>query len=624
MGSNRPHIFNYFLENIHFKYAFWLLNLQIITKLILIFINTTLTFDAFTLFSIKFNASSKLIAMKFLFTFFFLSIYFIAGAQTTQKPLVESSKGMVVSTHPVASAVGLEILKKGGNAIDAAVAVNFALAVCHPAAGNIGGGGFLVYRDAKGQNFALDYREKAPLKGHRDMYLDEKGNIIPGKSFVGIFSAGVPGTVAGMVEMHRKFGKLAWSELVAPSIELAKDGVVLTEKEARGLNRNKADFIKENPGKSYLIKMDTVSWKMGEKLIQTDLAETLTRIAAKKLKGFYAGKTADLLVAEMDRQGGLISKKDLRKYRAVWRQPITQAYKNYQIIGMPPPSSGGIALAQLMQMVEKYPLASWGASSDSTIQVMIEAERRVYADRAKWLGDPDFVKVPVSELMDPSYVGQRMKTMSFDHATPSKEVAAGDFPAYESPETTHYSIVDEEGNAVSITTTLNNSYGSKVFVGGAGFLLNDEMDDFSAKAGVPNLYGLIGTKANEIQPQKRMLSSMTPTIITENNQLKMVVGTPGGSTIITSVFQVVLNVLEMKMNMQQAVEFPRFHHQWLPEQTRFEPKRFSEDQLSRLKSKGYEFSPTSAIGLVEGILILPSGKRQGGADSRGDDTVSAY
>lgn len=562
--------------------------------------------------------------MKFLFTFFFLSIYFIAGAQTTQKPLVESSKGMVVSTHPVASAVGLEILKKGGNAIDAAVAVNFALAVCHPAAGNIGGGGFLVYRDAKGQNFALDYREKAPLKGHRDMYLDEKGNIIPGKSFVGIFSAGVPGTVAGMVEMHRKFGKLAWSELVAPSIDLAKNGVVLTEKEARGLNRNKADFIKENPGKSYLIKMDTVSWKMGEKLIQTDLAETLTRIAAKKLKGFYSGKTADLLVAEMDRQGGLISKKDLRKYRAVWRQPITQAYKNYQIIGMPPPSSGGIALAQLMQMVEKYPLASWGASSDSTIQVMVEAERRVYADRAKWLGDPDFVKVPVSELMDPSYVGQRMKTMSFDHATPSKEVAAGDFPAYESPETTHYSIVDEEGNAVSITTTLNNSYGSKVFVGGAGFLLNDEMDDFSAKAGVPNLYGLIGTKANEIQPQKRMLSSMTPTIITENNQLKMVVGTPGGSTIITSVFQVVLNVLEMKMNMQQAVEFPRFHHQWLPEQTRFEPKRFSEDQLSRLKSKGYEFSPTSAIGLVEGILILPSGKRQGGADSRGDDTVSAY
>lgn len=562
--------------------------------------------------------------MKFLITFLFISFYLISEAQNTQKPLVESSKGMVVSTHPVASAVGLEILKKGGNAIDASVAVNFALAVCHPSAGNIGGGGFLVYRDAKGQNFALDYREKAPLKGHRDMYLDEKGNIIPGKSFVGIFSAGVPGTVAGMVEMHSKFGKLTWAELVAPAIDLAKNGLDLTEKEARGLNRNKADFIKENPGKSYLIKSDTNTWKTGEKLIQTDLAESLIRISEKKSKGFYAGKTADLIVAEMKRQGGIISKKDLKKYRAVWRQPIVQSYKGYEVIGMPPPSSGGVALAQLLQMVEKYPLAKWGPSSDSTIQVMIEAERRVFADRAKWLGDPDFVKVPLKELVDPAYLSDRMKTMSFDRATPSKEVAAGDFPAYESPETTHYSIVDADGNAVSITTTLNNSYGSKVFVGGAGFLLNDEMDDFSAKAGAPNLYGLIGTKANEIQPQKRMLSSMTPTIITENNQLKMVLGTPGGSTIITSVFQVALNVLEMKMNMQQAVEFPRFHHQWLPEQTRFEPKRFSEDQLFRLKSKGYEFGPTAGIGLVEGILILPSGKRQGGADSRGDDTVSAY
>lgn len=562
--------------------------------------------------------------MKFYLSLLLVSCYFTSVAQNTQKPLVESTKGMVVSTHPVASAVGLEILKKGGNAIDAAVAVNFALAVCHPAAGNIGGGGFLVYRDAKGQNFALDYREKAPLKGHRDMYLDDKGSIIPGKSFVGIFSAGVPGTVAGMVEMHKKFGKLAWGELVAPAIDLAKNGVVLTEKEARGLNKNKDDFKKENPGKTYLIKSDTVSWKAGEKLIQSDLAETLTRISAKKLNGFYKGKTADLLVAEMERQGGLISKKDLKKYQAVWRQPIIQGYKNFQVIGMPPPSSGGIALAQLMQMVEKYPLAQWGPNADSTIQIMVEAERRVYADRAKWLGDPDFVQVPVKELMDPTYVTNRMKSMSFEKATPSKEVAAGDFPSYESPETTHYSIVDEEGNAVSITTTLNNSYGSKVFVGGAGFLLNDEMDDFSAKAGVPNLYGLIGTKANEIQPQKRMLSSMTPTIITENNQLKMVVGTPGGSTIITSVFQVVLNVLEMKMNMQQAVEFPRFHHQWLPEQTRFESKRFSEDQLLRLKSKGYDFGPSPSIGLVEGILILPSGKRQGGADSRGDDTVSAY
>jgi gamma-glutamyltranspeptidase/glutathione hydrolase len=291
---------------------------------------------------------------------------------------------------------------------------------------------------------------------------------------------------------------------------------------------------------------------------------------------------------------------------------------------MPPPSSGGVALAQLLQMVSPYSLKKWGPTSDSTIQVMVEAERRVYADRSKWLGDPDFVKVPINELINPSYTASRMSNFNFDHATASSSILAGSFLGYESPETTHYSIVDSEGNAVSITTTLNNSYGSKVFVGGAGFLLNDEMDDFSAKAGAPNLYGLIGSKANEIQPNKRMLSSMTPTIIEENGQLKMVVGTPGGSTIITSVFQVVLNIVEMGMNMQQAVEYPRFHHQWMPDKITAEPTRFTLEQQERLKAKGYTFSPVSAIGLVEGILVLPNGKLQGGADSRGDDTVSAY
>ncbi|MFM1934901.1 MAG: hypothetical protein RL360_1782, partial [Bacteroidota bacterium] len=340
--------------------------------------------------------------------------------------------------------------------------------------------------------------------------------------------------------------------------------------------------------------------------------------------GFYNGKTARFIVKEMQAQNGLISKKDLKNYQAVWRTPIKSKYKNYQIIGMPPPSSGGVALAQLLQMVEPYSLNKWGPTSDSTIQVMVEAERRVYADRSKWLGDPDFVKVPVNELIDPAYITNRMSSLNFAQATLSSSIQAGTFPGYESPETTHYSIVDGEGNAVSITTTLNNSYGSKVFVGGAGFLLNDEMDDFSAKAGSPNLYGLIGSKANEIQPNKRMLSSMTPTIVEENGQLKMVVGTPGGSTIITSVFQVVLNTLEMGMNMQQAVEYPRFHHQWLPEKITAEPKRFSEEQQIRLQTKGYTFSPVSAIGLVEGILVLPNGNLQGGADSRGDDTVSAY
>jgi len=556
--------------------------------------------------------------------FILLLLSFSVFAQNTQKPLIEGKQGMVVSTHPAASEIGLAILKKGGNAIDAAVAVNFALAVCHPSAGNIGGGGFLVYRDKSGNVKALDYREKAPSAASRDMYLDANGNIIPGKSMTGIFSVGVPGTVAGMQEMHDKLGHLPWSELLKPAVDLANKGLLLTEKEARGLNRQRTEFLKENPGKTYLLSADGKEWKQGDLLIQTDLAATLERIMTKKANGFYKGKTARYIVKEMQAQNGLISKKDLKNYQAVWRTPIKSKYKNYQIIGMPPPSSGGVALAQLLQMVAPYSLNKWGPSSDSTIQVMVEAERRVYADRSKWLGDPDFVKVPVNELIDPAYNSNRMSSLNFAQATPSSSIQAGTFPGYESPETTHYSIVDGEGNAVSITTTLNNSYGSKVFVGGAGFLLNDEMDDFSAKAGSPNLYGLIGSKANEIQPNKRMLSSMTPTIVEENGQLKMVVGTPGGSTIITSVFQVVLNTLEMGMNMQQAVEYPRFHHQWLPEKITAEPKRFSEEQQIRLQSKRYTFSPVSAIGLVEGILVLPNGNLQGGADSRGYDTVSAY
>jgi gamma-glutamyltranspeptidase/glutathione hydrolase len=556
--------------------------------------------------------------------FLLLFLSFSVFAQNTVKPLVEGKQGMVVSTHPAASEIGLAILKKGGNAIDAAVAVNFALAVCHPSAGNIGGGGFLVYRDKSGNVKALDYREKAPSTASRDMYLDANGNIIPGKSMTGIFSVGVPGTVAGMQEMHDKLGYLPWAELVRPAVDLASKGLLMTEKEARGLNRQRTEFLKENPDKTYLLSADGKEWKQGDLLVQSDLAATLERIMTKKANGFYKGKTARFIVKEMQAQNGLISKKDLKNYQAVWRTPIKSKYKNYQIIGMPPPSSGGVALAQLLQMVAPYSLNKWGPTSDSTIQVMVEAERRVYADRSKWLGDPDFVKVPVNELIDPAYNATRMSSMKFAQATPSSSIQAGTFPGYESPETTHYSIVDGEGNAVSITTTLNNSYGSKVFVGGAGFLLNDEMDDFSAKAGAPNLYGLIGSKANEIQPNKRMLSSMTPTIVEENGQLKMVVGTPGGSTIITSVFQVVLNTLEMGMNMQQAVEYPRFHHQWLPEKITAEPKRFSEEQQIRLQSKGYTFSPVSAIGLVEGILVLPNGNLQGGADSRGDDTVSAY
>jgi len=561
---------------------------------------------------------------KFSLLFSALILSNVLYSQSTIKPLVESNKGMVVTTHPLASEIGLSILKKGGNAIDAAIAVNFALAVCHPSAGNIGGGGFLVYRNAKGKFFALDYREKAPLASTKDMYLDASGNVIPEKSMVGIFSVGVPGTVAGMEEMHRKFGLLPWKDLIQPAIDIARNGHALTSREARGLNANKLDFIKENKGNSYLINPNNIDWKKDDQLIQMDLANTLERILRYKSKGFYQGKTAELIIGEMNRLNGIITQKDLNGYKPVWRKPIVQSYKNFQIIGMPPPSSGGIALAQLMGMVQKYPLSKWGVTSDSTVQLMIESERRVFADRAKWLGDPDFVQVPIGPLLDSTYIKNRISSIDFTKASLSSDISAGQFSGYESPETTHYSIVDAAGNAVSITTTLNNSFGSKVFVGGAGFLLNDEMDDFSAKAGAPNLYGLIGSKANEIQPMKRMLSSMTPTIITENGQLKMVVGTPGGSTIITSVFQVVLNALEFGMNMQQAVEYPRFHQQWKPEQTRIEPNRLSTIQMERLKQKGYEFSNSASIGLVEGILVLPSGKLQGGADSRGDDTALGH
>ncbi len=562
------------------------------------------------------------------FNLFFLLCALITSnalySQSITKPLVESKKGMVVTTHPLATEIGLSILKKGGNAIDAAIAVNFALAVCHPSAGNIGGGGFLVYRNAQGKVFALDYREKAPLASSKDMYLDASGNVIPEKSSIGVFSVGVPGTVAGMEAMHRKFGSLPWKELIQPAIDIARQGHVLTFREARGLNANKSDFINQNKGNSYLINPNHMDWKKDDILMQEDLANTLERILRDKSKGFYEGKTAELIISEMKRLNGIITQKDLDTYKPIWRKPIVQSYKNFQIIGMPPPSSGGIALAQLMGMVKKYPLSKWGASSDSTVQLMIEAERRVFADRAKWLGDPDFIKVPVKPLLDTTYIKSRISSMDFTKATLSSDISAGQFPGYESPETTHYSIVDAAGNAVSITTTLNNSFGSKVFVGGAGFLLNDEMDDFSAKAGAPNIYGLVGSKANEIQPMKRMLSSMTPTIITQNGQLKMVVGTPGGSTIITSVFQVVLNVLEFGMNMQQAVEYPRFHQQWKPEPTRIEANRLSSVQMERLKQKGYEFSNSASIGLVEGILVLPSGKLQGGADSRGDDTALGH
>jgi gamma-glutamyltranspeptidase / glutathione hydrolase len=542
-----------------------------------------------------------------------------------KKEGVFADNGMVASAHPEASKVGLFILQSGGNAIDAAVAVSFALAVVHPAAGNIGGGGFLVYRDANGNDFSLDYREKAPIAASRDMYLDKSGNVVPNLSFVGQLSTGTPGSVDGLVTMHQKFGSMPWAKLVQPAIDLANKGVKLTEREARGLNRIKADLENYNPGKHYFIKNDGTEWKENDLLVQMDLGKTLTRIQEKGRAGFYEGKTAELLLAEMDEGCGIIDQKDLDTYKAVWRDPIKTKYKNYSIIGMPPPSSGGIALGQLMKIVENYPLSKWGWHSDSTTQVMIEAERQVYADRAKWLGDPDFVKVPKNELLDAEYLKKRFSGFNFAKAIESKNVNPGVIPSHESLETTHFSIVDKQGNAVAITTTLNNSYGSKVIVDGAGFFLNDEMDDFSVKPGVPNLYGLIGYEANSIRPNKRMLSSMTPTIIEKDGKLFLVVGTPGGSTIITSVFQVVLNVIEHNMSMQQAVDALRFHHQWLPDKIMFENGAFTEKTLNKLLEKGYKMEmQKNTIGRMDCIMKYPNGKLEGGSDVRSDDTSLGY
>ncbi len=558
-------------------------------------------------------------------------VYQFETEDPNQKPFFSDKNGviaknaMVASAHPEASRVGSEVMQQGGNAVDAAVAVQFALAVVHPSAGNIGGGGLFVYRTRKGKNFTLDFREKAPNNASRDMYLDAQGNVIQGLSVVGHLASGVPGSVDGMVQIHKKFGKLKWADVVQPALDIAERGVVLTEKEARGLNSIKETLKRLNPESSYFIRKDGREWQQGDTLIQKDLGTTLRRIRDKGRAGFYEGETAKLLTAEMQRGKGIITEKDLADYDSKWRTPLEGNYKNFKIITMPPVSSGGVALMQLMKFVEKYPLKRWGWHNDSTIQVMIEAERRVYADRAKFLGDPDFIKVPVAELTSDVYLNNRWKDFDFSKATDSRAVQGGIIPSYESLETTHFSVVDREGNAVSITTTLNGGYGSKVVVQGAGFLMNNEMDDFSVKPGVPNMYGLVGSKANAIEPRKRMLSSMTPTIVEKDKQLYFVVGTPGGSTIITSVFQTILNVVEHNMTMQQAVNALKFHHQWLPDKTLFESNAFSESTIKKLQERGYLLEmQKNTIGRMDCIMRRPDGMLEGGSDPRGDNTSVGF
>lgn len=566
--------------------------------------------------------------MRQIFFYSFAWLFFVNACSSPQ-PLAQSSEyknAAVVTAHPLASEVGLDVLKNGGNAIDAAIAVKFALAAVYPNAGNLGGGGFLVYRDKEGNVSSLDFREKAPLAAHRDMYLDENEDPITELSLFGSLSAGVPGSVAGMEAAHKRYGNLSWPTLIEPAIQLAENGFEITERQAQEFNRYKKSFVKYNPDGAPIIKDE--EWQKKDVFVQKNLAQTLERIAQNGRDGFYKGETADLIVEEMKRGNGIITHQDLEEYEAVWREPILGDYKNYRIISMPPPSSGGVALMSLLHSVEKYPLSDWGFQADSTVRAMVEAERRVYADRAVHLGDPDFYNVPTPKLIDKEFNQKRMDTISLSKATPSSQVNATYFEGYdydgESEQTTHFSIVDQEGNAVSLTTTINNSYGSRVWVDGAGFLLNDEMDDFSVKPGSPNLYGLLGGKANAIEPGKRMLSAMTPTIVEKDGDLFMVVGTPGGSTIITSVFQTILNVIEFGQDAQASVSSPRFHHQWKPDRIDLEEKAITNEIRESLEKDGYSLHKRGAIGRVENIIVLPNGKLQAGADPRGDDSAMGY
>ena len=569
--------------------------------------------------------------------YFVAFVLLLSSCKTTQKSQVSLSNinpyqysgskkiiaenGAVVSAHPLASKVGVEILKQGGNAVDAAIATQLALAVVYPNAGNIGGGGFFVARLANGETAAIDYREMAPGKAHRDMYLEADGKARTDKSQLGHLSGGVPGTVAGLFESH-KYGKLPFAKLIEPAIELAEKGFCISASEARALNNLQEDLKKYNTIMPVFVKNE--KWEAGDTLVQKDLALTLKRIKQNGAAGFYEGETAKLVAAEMQRGGGIITEEDLKNYKAKPRTPHTFTYKGYKIVGMPMPSSGGLLLHQMMKMIEDRNIGAMGFHSVQAVQLMTEVKRRAFADRGEYMGDADFFKVPVDMLTNEVYLQERMKSYDPQKATPSSGIGAGKLSRAESEETTHLSVIDKEGNAVAVTTTLNNSYGSRTVIGGAGFFLNDEMDDFSIKPGVPNMYGAIGGEANAIKPGKRMLSSMTPTIVLKDNKPYIVVGTPGGTTIPTQIFQTLVNILEFNMSTEDAVYKPKFHHQWQPDEVVVE-KGFPVSVKEAMQKMGYNFGKErSAIGRTEIIKVLPDGKFEAVADNRGDDAAEGW
>ena len=564
--------------------------------------------------------------MRMLFHIFLLLILSCKTSKLTDSPYHYTSNkqvivknGAVASAHPLASKAGVEVMKKGGNAFDAAIATQLMLAVVYPGAGNIGGGGFMVARLPSGELISLDYRETAPAAAHKNMYLDEGGNIVEGKSILSPTASGVPGSVAGIIETL-KYAKLPLKDLIEPAIRIAENGFAITEREATALNGLQDDFTKYSSGRTAFHK--DAPWRKGDTLIQQDLARTLTRIGDEGAKGFYEGETAKLIAEESKRGGGYITENDFKSYEAKWRTPHTFSYKDYRVATMDLPSSGGVVLHQMLKMIERKNLTAYPYLSPAAVQLMVEVERRAYADRAHFLGDPDFVKVPVTNITDEKYLEARMKDFVAGVAGKSENIQPGNIKK-ESEETTHISIIDNYGNAVAITTTLNDSYGSKTVVKGAGFLLNNEMDDFSIKPGAPNLYGAIGGEANAIAPGKRMLSSMSPTIVLKNNKPVLVIGTPGGTTIPTSVFQTLVDILEYNLSASEAVNLPKFHHQWWPDRVDVEGN-FPDSTIVALKKMGYNIFNRQSIGRTEVIKVLDDGNFEAVADSRGDDSAEGY
>jgi gamma-glutamyltranspeptidase / glutathione hydrolase len=563
-------------------------------------------------------------ACAFLLTFAIVVSTGIVPRAASREP-ARARHGMVASTSEIASRVGVEIMQRGGNAIDAAVGVGLALAVTWPPAGNIGGGGFMMIRRADGDTEIIDYRERAPLAASRDMYLDRKGGVIKDASTVGYRAVGVPGTIAGLSLALQRHGKLKWADVIEPARKLAAEGFAMSHHLTRSLQGTEKLLTQFADSKRIFLR-DGKFYEEGERLVQPELAATLARLKEQGPREFYEGKTAQMIVADMKASGGLITDRDLKEYEPTVRKPLKGAYRGYEIVTMPPPSSGGAALIEMLNMLEHYNVAQSGSGSSDTIHLLIEAQRRAFADRAEFMGDADFVKVPLAGLVSKKYAADLVKTIDPDHATPSSKIRAGSATAYESPETTHFTVIDEEGNVVTNTYTLNGGYGSGATARGTGVLLNNEMDDFTSKPGVPNAYGLLQSENNSIAPRKRPLSAMTPTIVLKDGKLWFAIGSPGGPTIINTVLQVIVNVIDFGMNIQQAIDAPRFHHQWMPDRIQFEPLGINRDTRAALERKGHVFSEKPGnMGDAEGVMIDPkTGMRLGASDPRSGGVPVGY